>query len=215
MELLRFFGVLDNFQAAAVPIPPTRMCKGSEILKEVRFTDTVPAPPPDTPYVSWPTFQHAAIELTRLQDTLLVFEQDSTERILRTHLERRFGITVELGMEFLSVDQTEGHVVVRLKRHATGEEESVRAQYLVGTDGGRSAVRKSLGLNFLGSRHDETLMYGDAAIEGLDDQVRTGAQGSHSANPGVQYWYRFGNPPGKMYVALEKLAGEALTGPIG
>jgi hypothetical protein len=52
MELFRFLGVLGDFQAAAVPISPTRLCKGNEVLKEFRFTDTVPAPPLDTPYVS-------------------------------------------------------------------------------------------------------------------------------------------------------------------
>jgi 2-polyprenyl-6-methoxyphenol hydroxylase-like FAD-dependent oxidoreductase len=108
-----------------------------------------------------------------------VLEQGSTERILRTHFERHFGVTIELGMEFLGVEQVEGHVIARVKNYATGAEETIRAQYLVGTDGDRSVVRKSLGLNFVGSRHDETLMYGDATLEGLDDQVRTAASVVH------------------------------------
>jgi 2-polyprenyl-6-methoxyphenol hydroxylase-like FAD-dependent oxidoreductase len=98
------------------------------------------------------------------------------ERILRSNLERRFGIAVELGTELLDFEQSKENVVVHLKKRPDSrnafEEETVRAQYLVGTDGGRSIVRKKLGLTFLGeTRYEDCLIYGDAAIKGLDNEV--------------------------------------------
>jgi 2-polyprenyl-6-methoxyphenol hydroxylase-like FAD-dependent oxidoreductase len=83
---------------------------------------------------------------------------------------------VELGTKLVDFEQSEGQVVARLKQ-AGGGEEQVQIQYLVGTDGGRSTVRKGLKLSFLGDKHDEPIIYGDLALEGLDDQVRSVAHG--------------------------------------
>jgi 2-polyprenyl-6-methoxyphenol hydroxylase-like FAD-dependent oxidoreductase len=102
----------------------------------------------------------------------VLFEQDGLEHILRTDLQRRFGVAVEHGVELLGFEQAEERVFARLKHRASDQkEETMHARYLVGTDGGHSAVRKGLGLSFEGTDHDEPLIYGDAAIKGLDDQV--------------------------------------------
>jgi 2-polyprenyl-6-methoxyphenol hydroxylase-like FAD-dependent oxidoreductase len=98
------------------------------------------------------------------------------ERILRESLKRRFGVVVELGTELVMFEQSKDHVVVHLRKHSVDgdafEEDTVHVQYLVGTDGGRSTVRKQLGLTFLGeTRTQDCLIYGDAAIKGLDNQV--------------------------------------------
>jgi 2-polyprenyl-6-methoxyphenol hydroxylase-like FAD-dependent oxidoreductase len=135
---------------------------------------------------------------------MVLYEQDGLERILREHLERRFRVTVELGVELLGFEQTEDHVVVRLKNHAGDQqEEIVRAKYLIGTDGGRSTVRKGLGLDFEGDKRLEPLIYGDAAIRGLDDQVRADAYRRSRRSVltmSEQYWHRFESSPGKLSV---------------
>jgi 2-polyprenyl-6-methoxyphenol hydroxylase-like FAD-dependent oxidoreductase len=98
--------------------------------------------------------------------------QESVEGIMREALRDRFGITVELGTELVGFEQTEDGVTARLRKGDQHDEEVVRAEYLVGTDGGRSSVRKALGLAFTGEKNAETLIYGDVVLKGLDKNVR-------------------------------------------
>jgi 2-polyprenyl-6-methoxyphenol hydroxylase-like FAD-dependent oxidoreductase len=109
------------------------------------------------------------------QTLLTFFDQDALEDVLRRHLSTRFGVSVELGTKVESFDQFAGHVDVRLQKTLDGEpkEETVRAQYLVGTDGGRSTIRRALNLGFMPGARSETrgIVYGDAVITGLEEQV--------------------------------------------
>jgi 2-polyprenyl-6-methoxyphenol hydroxylase-like FAD-dependent oxidoreductase len=129
--------------------------------------------------------------------TVCGLDQDALERILRDHLKRRFGVVVELGMELIDFEQSEENVVVHLKRHLDDHnipEETVHAQYLVGTDGGRSVVRKKLGLTFLGeTREDHCMVYGDAHVKGLDDNVCCNLCRMRMSDVYDQYWHLFGN----------------------
>jgi 2-polyprenyl-6-methoxyphenol hydroxylase-like FAD-dependent oxidoreductase len=94
---------------------------------------------------------------------------------LSNQLRERFGVTVELETELLSFEQSDDSVTVRLRKGTAGKtepvEETVTVKYLVGNDGGRSLVRKSLGLSFLGETRPEPIIYGDAVIRGLDKNV--------------------------------------------
>jgi 2-polyprenyl-6-methoxyphenol hydroxylase-like FAD-dependent oxidoreductase len=119
---------------------------------------------------------------------------------LRENLKRRFGIVVELGTELVDFEQSKEHVVVDLREQLDGrsvsKEEVVHAQYLVGADGGRSTVRKKLGLTFLGeTRYQDYLIYGDAVIKGLDNKVRCCScciRNRPEAHLNNQYWHMFG-----------------------
>jgi 2-polyprenyl-6-methoxyphenol hydroxylase-like FAD-dependent oxidoreductase len=98
------------------------------------------------------------------------------ERIMRQHLLDRFGVAVELGTELLSFDQTADGVTCRLGKvsASTSEitEETMQVQYLIGTDGGKSTVRKHLGVSFLGeTRAEDAIIYGDVVVKGLDRDV--------------------------------------------
>lgn len=74
------------------------------------------------------------------------------------------GIPVELGVSVTGVADTGNGVRVTLD---TGE--TVDARYLVGADGGRSTVRKLLGIAFEGSSHpEERLLIADVRLTGLD-----------------------------------------------
>jgi 2-polyprenyl-6-methoxyphenol hydroxylase-like FAD-dependent oxidoreductase len=101
--------------------------------------------------------------------------QESTELLLRRQLFERFGLTVELGTELLDFDQSADQVTARLRTIKTEGsepmEESVTVQYLIGTDGGRSIVRKKLGVSFMGETRTDTLIYGDVVINGLEKEV--------------------------------------------
>jgi 2-polyprenyl-6-methoxyphenol hydroxylase-like FAD-dependent oxidoreductase len=93
---------------------------------------------------------------------LWMVPQARTEAILHERL-RELGGEVEFGKAFASVTHTKLGVEVTL-----GDGEVVRAQYLVGCDGGRSAVRKALGLRLEGESIDKKpLLVSDVEVEGL------------------------------------------------
>ena len=94
------------------------------------------------------------------------------EKILRSHLEK-LGTVVEFGSELKGFEQFEDHVTVQIVRRSDGEEslEEIDVPWLVGTDGARSIVRKTLALPFLGeTRQADEMIVGDIKVRaGLDD----------------------------------------------
>jgi 2-polyprenyl-6-methoxyphenol hydroxylase-like FAD-dependent oxidoreductase len=93
------------------------------------------------------------------------------EKILRSQLEK-MGTVVEFGSELRGLEQFEDHVAVQIVRRSHGEEslEETQIPWLVGTDGARSIVRKTLALSFLGeTREADEMIVGDIKIKaGLD-----------------------------------------------
>lgn len=59
---------------------------------------------------------------------------------------RRLGSEVRYGMELSSLEQDDTGVTVVVRERNSGEDETVRADYLVAADGVHSPVRDSLGL---------------------------------------------------------------------
>jgi 2-polyprenyl-6-methoxyphenol hydroxylase-like FAD-dependent oxidoreductase len=115
----------------------------------------------------------------------MALEQDALEAIMREHLARRFGVVAELGVELVNFEQSAENVTVHLKKHYEGrtdiEDQTVQAQYLVGADGGRSVVRKKLGLAFLGeTRMEDWLVYGNVSLNGLEEGVRRACRLEHT-----------------------------------
>jgi len=94
---------------------------------------------------------------------LWLVPQYRTEEILRQRL-AQLGGQVEFGTAFERVSAGERGVQVRF---STGE--LVTAEYLVGCDGGHSAVRKALGLTLHGENLDtEAAFVADVKVEELD-----------------------------------------------
>lgn len=90
-------------------------------------------------------FPHVIVNQARINDYLLEFMERSATRL-----------TPDYGLEFVSLEADRGSsypVTATLRDTATGENRTVRAKYLVGTDGARSGVRASIGL----------ALHGDAA----------------------------------------------------
>jgi 2-polyprenyl-6-methoxyphenol hydroxylase-like FAD-dependent oxidoreductase len=67
------------------------------------------------------------------------------ERLLRTE-----AVTCRLGTEFLGFKETADGVTVRVRPAGEGAEETISCGYLVGCDGGRSLVRRRLGIIYEG-----------------------------------------------------------------
>lgn len=78
--------------------------------------------------------------------------QNAIEPLLRQVAEHETpNTTVRYGLELVGLDQDENGVTVKAQRtDGTGEIETFRARYLVGCDGGRSTVRKTLGIRLMG-----------------------------------------------------------------
>lgn len=95
----------------------------------------------------------------------LGLSQPETERLLEESLaagER--GIVVERGVELLAFRPDSSGVEADL-RHPDGAVETVRAQFLAGTDGSRSAVRHGLGLTLEGNTLDVMWLTADIKID--------------------------------------------------
>ena len=71
--------------------------------------------------------------------------QDRIEPILRRHAEA-LGAELRYSTELVSVEQDAHGVTARLRDLTSGEEQLVRAQYLVAADGHRSRIRRRLGI---------------------------------------------------------------------
>jgi 2-polyprenyl-6-methoxyphenol hydroxylase-like FAD-dependent oxidoreductase len=90
----------------------------------------------------------------------LFVSQAETERLL----EGCAGVRVERETEFAGlVEHGDEHVTALLRRR-NGDEERVRARYLLGADGAHSKVRKAVGLRFEGERYPQDFMLADVKI---------------------------------------------------
>lgn len=103
-------------------------------------------------------------------DRMLFVPQWRTEQILRDKL-AGYDVRVELGAELVGLTHTDDVVVATL---ADGGR--IEAGYLVGCDGGRSSVRKLLGVCFDGdTAQEQAMVCGDVEIDGL----------------GGEFWYQW------------------------
>ncbi|WP_030396289.1 MULTISPECIES: FAD-dependent monooxygenase [Kitasatospora] len=75
--------------------------------------------------------------------------QNDLEPVLR-HAARDLGADIRFGTELLSFEQDDEGVTALLRSRETGEERTVRAQYLVAADGPRSPARTALGIGQTG-----------------------------------------------------------------
>ncbi|WP_039798818.1 FAD-dependent monooxygenase [Nocardia araoensis] len=172
LEVFDDLGVLDAVLAAGAPTPVMRVHLGGEFVTERRMSEPV-EPTPTIPYPN-----------------LWVLGQSSTEAILRERL-AEFGVHVELGTALIGFTQDDDGVTATLERDGTRE--TVRAAHLIGADGGKSTVRKTLGIPFEGST-DESLrmLLGDVRADALDHEFG--------------YWFAAADDP-MQGIALSPLPG--------
>ncbi len=82
----------------------------------------------------------------------------------------RLGGTVRFGTRLESFTQDAGGVTAIVTRN--GVQETVRAGWLVGADGGHSTVRKQSGIAFVGeTREDVRMLVADVSVDGLDREA--------------------------------------------
>ncbi|KIM40523.1 hypothetical protein M413DRAFT_445969 [Hebeloma cylindrosporum] len=155
-ELFEALGIVDQVLGQAIPVPIFRIYKmpgGVEVLKEF-FAAPNLEPTASNPYLNFS-----------------LLGQENLDKILRAELEK-YGCTVEFGVELQALEQFDKHVQVKLLRHSLDSTEAQLEEgsyeWVIGADGARGAVRKQVGLSFLGETGVEKFVVGDMKIEGLD-----------------------------------------------
>jgi 2-polyprenyl-6-methoxyphenol hydroxylase-like FAD-dependent oxidoreductase len=93
----------------------------------------------------------------------LMIPQAETEALLTRHV-LSLGGTIERGTELLSLTQREEGVEVRL-RHADGQEEQSKADWLIGCDGAHSMVRHLVGVPFIGKTFEQSFVAGNVRMQ--------------------------------------------------
>lgn len=101
-------------------------------------------------------FDHALIGDETRYPYVVQCEQFKTSQILLRHLQAEVNAEVLFGHEFLAAAIEPHQVTVRVRTPA-GETE-LAGRYLVGADGGRSAVRKAAGIEFEGFTWEEQFL---------------------------------------------------------
>ncbi|MEW6449636.1 MAG: FAD-dependent oxidoreductase [Pseudomonadota bacterium] len=77
--------------------------------------------------------------------------QDMFDPILRRFAERSGLATLRYNCELISFTEKADGVIARVRNTLTGTEETIEADFIVGTDGGASTVREALGIGMSGN----------------------------------------------------------------
>ena len=100
------------------------------------------------------TFDMAALSADTNHPYRLQCEQWKLTRLLRERLDASPDTSIVYGLRALSTEQTADTATLIAERE-DGSEERLTARYIIGADGARSNVRKSIGANFEGITHPE------------------------------------------------------------
>lgn len=179
-EVFEDLGILDRLMAVGGVYPTDRRYRDDGSYSDAEFTASK-APTPAEPY----------------RQPLMV-PQFLTEQVMRERL-FELGHWPEFGCELVGFEQDADGVTARLA--GQGGEESLRARWLVGADGGRSFVRHALAIGFPGKTLGVRALVADGVLTGLTREA----------------WHRFGEGDMQRQIAICPLAGTdlfQLQGPI-
>ena len=151
-EVFEDYGIVDRLFAAGGRYPPIRVYGPNGDFVDSPIGDD-PDPTPAEPY-----------------PTPLMAPQFVTEAVMRERL-AELGHRPEFERELTGFSQDSGGVAAQVG------DEIARARYLIGADGGRSFVRRALGIRFPGETLGVRAIVADVALEGLDRDA----------------WHRFGS----------------------
>lgn len=144
MELYRRIGLADKIRAAGLR---------ADVPMDVYIVLSMTEPP--LLHLPYPSVDQARREIVQCNDGTMPCEpyqlisQYTLEPLLKSVAETLPSVTVRYGCEFVSLAQDEQGVTVTAQT-ADNKTETLRSLYVVGCDGGASAVRKQLGIPLRG-----------------------------------------------------------------
>ncbi|KAF7370527.1 Pentachlorophenol 4-monooxygenase [Mycena sanguinolenta] len=152
-ELFWALDVLDEVEKQAATLPPARMYALPEGIVPSKTFNMAPTldPTPACPLLN-----------------IMTCDQNNQEAILRTALQK-YSCNVEFGTQ-LATFTHDAHGVDATIIDQNGQEETKRYDFLIGADGARGVVRKTLSFNFIGeSRPSVKIIIADIVVEGIDE----------------------------------------------
>jgi 2-polyprenyl-6-methoxyphenol hydroxylase-like FAD-dependent oxidoreductase len=143
MEIYRRLGVADAIRAAGYP---------ADAPMDVFLTRSLAEPA--LVHLPYPSVREAKAEIAAQNDgrplePYQLISQYTIEPLLRSLVEALPSVEVRFGFELVAFAQDADGVTATLA-DADGREREVRAEYIVGCDGGSSTVRKALGIALAG-----------------------------------------------------------------
>src|SRR3989440_10890550 len=144
MEIFRRMGIADKVRAAGLR---------SDIPMDVFIILSLAEPP--LLHLPYPSVDKARAEIrtcndgTRPLEPYQLISQYTLEPLLKAEAEALPTVTVRYGCESLSSEEDEAGVTAQMSSH-DGWTETLRANYLVGCDGGASQVPKQLDIKLRG-----------------------------------------------------------------
>jgi 2-polyprenyl-6-methoxyphenol hydroxylase-like FAD-dependent oxidoreductase len=144
MEIFRRMGLSEKLRAAGL---------ASHVPMDVYIALAMNEPP--LLRLKYPSVDEAKAEIAACHDGTLPLEpyqlisQYTLEPLLKAEAERLPSVTVSYGCEFVSLAQNTRAVTASV-RNAEARPSRIEAQFVVGCDGGASAVRKQLGISLRG-----------------------------------------------------------------
>lgn len=125
-----------------------------------------------TPAVRWKTYDGRELLRTTFSasptghaSSYMIF-QPSLEATLRAAVESYAGtVDVHFGEQFVALNQDDHGVTIETVNDQTGKKSSFIARYLVGADGGSSAVRGALGVELQGTTRERVWIVIDAKVK--------------------------------------------------
>ena len=143
MEIYRRIGIAERIRAAGLP---------SHCPMDVFIVLSVVEPP--LLHLPYPSVDQARARIAATNDgseplePYQLISQYTLEPLLKGIVEELPSVTVRYGCELLSFTQDRGSVTATVK--SGGKTSEIKAQYLVGCDGGSSIVRRQLGIGLQG-----------------------------------------------------------------
>ena len=172
MEIYRRLGIADEIRRAGY---------ASDLPMDVFVVTTLVDPPLlHHPYPSVDELKAAAAasnDGTHPLEPYQLISQYTLEPLLKAVAESTPGVTVQFGCEFLELEQDADGVTAHV-RTLDGVEDTIRAGYLAGCDGGGSTVRKQIGAELHGESNILELRQALFRCEDLYDRIPIG-KGRH------------------------------------
>ncbi len=170
-EVMRIFELADLVKTMLPDMLPTKAVRwvaaNGKVLAEIPFE------PGAVSIYGYPTEIH--------------FWQPKLEEVLREAGSRFKDVTVRLGEEAVGFEQDPDSITLSVRNSDTGETRSIRAQYIVACDGGRSAMRHLADIHAVGSTDEHPWLVIDAEVKEPLDNLDALQLDVNPQRPSVNY----------------------------